>query len=62
MQVMPNAGTACGVANAALSLRVHVPVGAAAGGTNQAIRHRCPSLAWAFGPRKLRATGQRRIM
>jgi hypothetical protein len=27
--------------NAALSLRVHVPVGAAAGGTNQAIGHRC---------------------
>jgi hypothetical protein len=31
---------------AALSLRVHVPVGAAAGGTNRAIGHRCHLLAW----------------
>jgi methylated-DNA-[protein]-cysteine S-methyltransferase len=41
--------------------RVHVLAGAAAGGTNQAIGPRCPLLAWAFGPRELRATCQRRI-
>ena len=41
--------------------RVHVPVGSAYGCANQAIGPRCPLLAWAFGPRKLRATGQRRI-
>ena len=30
--------------------RVHVQAGAACGGTNQAIGHRCHLLAWAFGP------------
>ena len=30
--------------------RVHVPVGAAAGGTNQAIGHRCHLLAWPSAP------------
>jgi hypothetical protein len=43
-------GAAYGVANAALPLQVHVPVGAAAGGTNQAIGHRCHLLSRASGP------------
>jgi hypothetical protein len=54
-------GAAYGVANAALPLSGPCP-GGAAGGANQAIGHRCHLLACAFGTRKLRATGQRRIV
>ncbi|RPH52263.1 MAG: hypothetical protein EHM85_03590 [Desulfobacteraceae bacterium] len=37
-------------------------IGDAYGVNNQAIGHRCYSLACAFGTRKLRSTGQRRII
>ncbi|MGC1402694.1 MAG: hypothetical protein WA974_07185 [Thermodesulfobacteriota bacterium] len=39
----------------------HVQRGVAYGCANQAIGPRCPLRTWAFGPRMLWATGQRRI-